>query len=158
MKRWNGWGDDSRETTLPENGREFLIERLGRSRPARDAELKATLAQVPASRMPALPPECGSVSADPEERLRHARGQSFPDWLALRHGRAGPCPDAVAYPENTAQVEGRMHAAGAQGTHRVPSGGGTSVVGHLSGPAPERPVLPVDMARMDRLLELDRES
>lgn len=158
MKRWNGWGEDTRETTLTEYAQRFLRERAGNPDPAKDAGLEQALAGVPSTRMPELPSDCGTVSTDPETRLRHARGQSFPDWLALRHGRAGLYPDGVAFPETTEQVESLVGEGEQQGILLIPYGGGTSVVGHLSVPETDKPVLTVDMGRMNRLLHLDRES
>ncbi len=35
------------------------------------------------------------VSTDPEDRIRHARGQSFPDWNALRSGRLERTPNGA---------------------------------------------------------------
>src|SRR5690554_7737890 len=40
----------------------------------------------------------------------------------------------------------------------IPYGGGTSVAGHINPPEVDKPVLTVDMGRMNRLLELDTES
>lgn len=158
MRRWNGWGDETHELVLPERGRDFLIERIGSGQPARDIELASALKGVPDSRLPSMPGACGVIVTDAETRLRHARGQSFPDWLALRHGRAGPFPDGVAFPESTEQVQQLV----AEGEHRrivlIPYGGGTSVVGHLGVPETDQPVLSVDMGRMNRLLDLDTES
>ncbi len=65
-----------------------------------DASLEAALAKVPASRLEADP----RYSIDPRERLLHARGQSLPDWLAMREGDFGVYPDAVAHPETAEQI------------------------------------------------------
>ena len=83
------------------SGRSFLESLIGKSTPLQDASLEQVLASVPESR---LPPNV-LYSLDAEDRLRHARGQSLPDWLALRSGKLGVFPDAVAYPESSEQVQ-----------------------------------------------------
>jgi len=100
MKRWNGWGDESISVHLSEDAKQFLEHALGTPAPLPDVSLQDVLAKVPRSRLPDHP----LISKDPEERLRHARGQSFSDWVALRSGHIGRFPDGVAYPENSAQV------------------------------------------------------
>jgi alkyldihydroxyacetonephosphate synthase len=94
----------------------------------------------------------------PELRLRHARGQSFPDWVALRFGRVGPLADGVALPTSHEEAAAALAEAQKLGASVIPYGGGTSVVGHLSVPAGERPVLNISLERMNRLLDLDETS
>ncbi|MBI5543456.1 MAG: FAD-binding oxidoreductase, partial [Deltaproteobacteria bacterium] len=85
MRRWNGWGDDAETFRLPDTAGPFLEKALGPAEPPRDATLAEVVTQVPASRLPVHP----RVSTDAADRVRHARGQSFPDWVALRSGRIG---------------------------------------------------------------------
>ena len=92
MRRWNGWGDDTIPYHLPGNAPALLDEWVGRGTPLRDATLDETLAAVPLSRLPAHP----LVRVEPGDRLRHACGQSLPDWVALRRGRIAAFPDGVA--------------------------------------------------------------
>ena len=96
MKRWNGWGDDKNalDYELSATALRFLEGLIGKSKPLLDASLEHVLATVPESR---LSPN-DLYSLNPEDRLRHARGQSLPDWLALRSGSLGTFPDAVAFP------------------------------------------------------------
>ncbi|MAT93709.1 MAG: FAD-binding oxidoreductase [Halioglobus sp.] len=156
MKRWNGWGDDENDLdfTLSAGALAFLQGLLGESTALPDASLEEALARVPDSR---LAPH-SLYSVDAQERLRHARGQSLPDWLALRSGELGPFPDAVAYPESSDEVGALMQYARDHEIDVIPYGGGTSVVGHINPQGDGRPVLSVDMTRMDRLLHLDRQS
>jgi alkyldihydroxyacetonephosphate synthase len=94
MGRWNGWGDESISYPLTENAHEILIEKIGEATPLPDATLQHVLKQVPQSRLPDHP----LITKSEEERVRHARGQSLLDWLALRSGNLGIMPDGVAYP------------------------------------------------------------
>jgi alkyldihydroxyacetonephosphate synthase len=156
MKRWNGWGDDKNalDYKLSATALGFLGDLIGKSTPLKDATLEDVLASVPASRL--APHELYSLDA--EDRLRHARGQSLPDWLALRSGVFGVFPDAVAFPQSSEDVQALLQLAIAQQIDVIPYGGGTSVVGHINPEENGRPVLTIDMTRMDKLLHLDKES
>ncbi|MBI4898449.1 MAG: FAD-binding oxidoreductase [Actinobacteria bacterium] len=154
MRRWNGWGDESADFPLKREGRNFVQDRLGKARALPDASLKDVIAKVPASRLP----EQRLISTGAEDRVRHARGQSFGDWLAMRSGEFGVFPDGVAHPENADEVRQLVEFCAREKIVAIPYGGGTSVVGHLTPPAGERPVLSIDLSQMNRLLSLDRES
>ncbi len=154
MRRWNGWGDEAVTYPLPPAAGPFLEAALGPGRPFRQATLAEVLASVPPSRLPAHP----LVQDDPLGRLRHARGQSLPDWIALRSGRLGAFPDGVACPGDEAEVRALLDYAARTGAGLIPYGGGTSVVGHVNPLPGERPVLTVDLGRMNRLRRLDRRS
>lgn len=152
MRRWNGWGDDGFYKALPASAGEFLESRLGAGVTTSDTTLERACAQVPESR---LGTHSIRLDTDAETRLRHAHGQSFADWAALRHGVVGPFPDAVARPANHEQTRAVIDQARALGAVVVPYGGGTSVVGHLRVSADERPVICVDMSRNSQLRGLD---
>ncbi|KPQ01627.1 FAD-binding oxidoreductase [Marinobacter sp. HL-58] len=154
MRRWNGWGDDQFNLELPEGGRQFLEERIGAATPLRDISLETACSQVPDSRLP----DHSHVVVNPEDRVRHARGQSLADWLAMRSGEFGVFPDGVAYPESSKDVQSLLAYAEANDVSLIPYGGGTSVAGHINPVAGGKPVLTVDMGRMNRLIDLDRES
>lgn len=154
MRRWNGWGDEEIEYPLPESAGEYLAERLGSGDTAQDASLEEVVKQVPASQL--LPDP--RITVDPFERLKHARGQSLPDWIALRTGRIDRFPDGVAYPRDDEEVRSLFqYAQNCQGV-LIPYGGGTSVVGHINPGNYANPVLTVDLARMNRLLDVDATS
>jgi alkyldihydroxyacetonephosphate synthase len=154
MRRWNGWGDESVTVSLPEPARRFLVDRLGEAKVLPDTPYPTVLARLPAS---ALHAQHGIVTSH-EERLRHARGQSIPDLLALRSGEVGRIPDGVAFPESGDVVRDLLRHAAHRNTIVIPYGGGTSVVGHITPTDDPRPVLTIDLGRMNRLLDLDAES
>ncbi|EKF74080.1 alkylglycerone-phosphate synthase [Alcanivorax hongdengensis A-11-3] len=154
MRRWNGWGDSANHYPLKPSGLRFIQARLGNGIPLSDADLQAVLQQVPASRLPDHP----LVSTDAELRVRHARGQSLPDWLAMRSGDFQVFPDGVALPQSSDQVRELLDWARANDIAVIPYGGGTSVVGHINPPAQERPVLTLSLAAMNQLLDLDTQS
>lgn len=154
MRRWNGWGDEDSDFPLQSEGKAFLERRVGPGRSLPDATLSDVVRAVPPSRLPAHP----LVSTDAEDRVRHARGQSLPDWLAMRSGEFGAFPDGVAHPNSGEQVRELLAWCAREGVAAIPYGGGTSVVGHLTPVAAACPVLTIDLGSMDRLLALDRES
>ena len=154
MRRWNGWGDETTVVELPAHGEAFLAGLVGPGQALADASLEQVLSQVPASRLPAHP----LVSQDAEVRVRHARGQSLPDWLAMRSGEFGMFPDGVALPETAAQVRELLAWSVAHDVTLIPYGGGTSVAGHINPQASERPVLTLSLARMSALIDIDEES
>lgn len=154
MRRWNAWGDDAHQVELPKSGLDLLERTVGPLRPTTPAPWEATLAAVPASTLPDHP----LLDRSPGERVRHAVGQSFPDWLAIRTNTVPRYPDGVASPRSGEDVAELLRFARDNGAIVVPYGGGTSVAGHLRVERPERPVLCCSLARMNRLLDLDAVS
>jgi alkyldihydroxyacetonephosphate synthase len=154
VRRWNGWGDDAITYPLHEGPREFLEAWVGLGIPPLDAKLEDVVAHAPPSGLPAH----ALVSAEPADRLRHARGQSLPDWIALRSGQGLTFPDGVAYPATDAEVRGLIHYAGRVGARLIPYGGGTSVVGHINALPGDAPILTVDLSRLNRLRRWDETS
>ena len=154
MRRWNGWGDDKNNEPLSEAALAFLTQRVGASQPPSDASEASVLAAIAKSR---LKPDSLWLT-DAPARLAHARGQSYPDWLALRYGKPGPVADAVAMPTTTEEAEQCLAAAVKQGAMVIPWGGGTSVVGHLQVPASDRPVVNISLEKMNRLLAYDQHN
>ncbi len=154
MKRWNGWGNVDTDYPLPASALDYLTRRIGSLDPQPDAAMGDVLAAVPESRLPSHP----LVDLSAETRLRHARGQSLPDWVALRSGRVDTFPDGVAFPESEADVRGLLIYARKAGASVIPYGGGTSVVGHINPLKSDAPVLTLSLEKMNRLLDLDETS
>ncbi|EEA92448.1 FAD-binding oxidoreductase [Pseudovibrio sp. JE062] len=154
MRRWNGWGDDTHQAELADFAKALIAELLGETKPLPDASLQEAIERVPPSRAPDHP----LLDTSSETRIRHAAGQSFPDWLQMRSGAFENIPDAVAFPETSQQVRDLMAWAADQDVILVPYGGGTSVAGHLACPVSEKPQITVALTRMNRLLDFDKES
>ncbi|WP_375176836.1 FAD-binding oxidoreductase [Marinobacter mobilis] len=154
MRRWNGWGDDQFALELPAEGQQFLADRIGEATPLADATLESVCAQVPDSRLAPHP----LIDTGAEIRVRHARGQSLCDWLAMRSGHFGVFPDGVARPETSEDVRTLLAYAQAKDVKVIPYGGGTSVAGHITPLADARPVLTVSLAAMNRLIDIDTDS
>ena len=154
MKRWNGWGDEATTYPLPESAARYLAEQVGEGLHLQDASLEQALQTVPISQLSNHP----LISTDPEERLRHARGQSLPDWIALRSGQIRTFPAGVVYPASEQEARALLEYARKAGVKLIPYGGGTSVVGHINPLPGGAPVLTMDLSRLDRLLRLDEIS
>ena len=154
MRRWNGWGDDATSMDLNAQARVMLAARLGPGRPGQDAARDTLLARIPASRLPAHP----LIQTDTSTRLSMALGESFADWIRKRFGALPPVPDGVAFVESADQVRELLDLAQANGWMVIPFAGGTSVAGHLDCPLSERPILSINLTRLNRLLHLDRAS
>lgn len=151
MRRWNGWGDDTITYPLPASAARFLELLIGPGTPPQDVKLEEAAATVPPSRLPVHP----LVLDSPVERIFHARGQSLPDWIALRCGDIHPLPDGVSYPSTESEVRELIGYAAAVGAGLIPYGGGTSVVGHINPRPGDAPVLTVDMSRLSGLKRFD---
>jgi alkyldihydroxyacetonephosphate synthase len=155
-RRWNSWGNEGSEYTseLTDNLRQVLENLVGPGNPLPESTLEDVLARVPPSRMPAH----SLIDTSAEARLRHARGQSLPDWLAVRSGEIGEFPDGVATPETSAAVAQLLRFAIEQDITVIPYGGGTSVAGHINPESGVRRVLTLSLARLDTLIALDEDS
>jgi alkyldihydroxyacetonephosphate synthase len=159
--RWNGWG--------PVDQPDPLTGRPGFWALVADAVGATTLPETPAQELETvrLPPPLAAphlrrleellgseaVLTDRRERAARARGRSYPDLVALRAGDATSAPAAVVLPATTEQVLALLSFAAETGSPVVPIGGGTSVVGGVSGPP--WPWIAVDTARMSSVLEVD---
>jgi alkyldihydroxyacetonephosphate synthase len=154
MRRWNGWGDDTVTYPVSNKMTQYLETHLGKTPLPQDITLEKLVKQVPTSGLPDHP----TINKDETERIRHARGQSFPDWLAYRTGKISTFPDGVAYPPTETDVQDLIRFAVKSGIRLIPYGGGTSVVGHINPLASDVPSLTVDLSRLNQQEELDERA
>ncbi len=87
--------------------------------------------------------------------MKHSLGQSLSDWITFKSGYHIRVPDGVAYPMNEKEVREILDYAKSIDAIIIPYGGGTSVVGHLTVLDSARPVISVDMGKMNRSVHLD---
>ncbi len=156
--RWNGWGNININKKVSAHGAKLIKSHIGKTKKLSSVSLQQVLKTVPKSRLPVAMTELDTVSVDNEVRLRHARGQSFPDWIAMHGGDFEVFPDGVAFPESTADVETLLKLASEHDLIVIPFGGGTSVAGHINPQKGSRPVVTIAMSKMDQLIDLDNDS
>jgi len=157
MKRWNGWGDENTSMQLPSSADAFLQQTLGAGNKSTDISLISAVSLVPSSKLEnnTFP----LISTDAQQRLRHARGQSLPDYIAMRTGDIKHFPEGVCFPENRQQVKELLVYAKQNNIELIPYGGGTSVAGHINPKSDSsRAIVTVNMTHMNQLLDLDEES
>ncbi|HSQ61765.1 MAG TPA: FAD-binding oxidoreductase [Polyangiaceae bacterium] len=114
--------------------------------------------ELPAARI-AVPHALSAFTTDmTRDRILHAAGKGYRDVLrAFRRDFRG-APDLVAYPENEEHLAALFELCAREGAALVPFGGGTSVVSGVTYEGPPRPVVSVDLGRLDQLLEVDGAS
>jgi alkyldihydroxyacetonephosphate synthase len=154
-RSWWGWG--SVEAALSDVECQELGERVRPLLPL-DGDLTAVPAipPLPAPRVspPAsLAPLC---SSDPSDRAAHTYGKAFRDVIRALRGDLSAAPDLVVYPGDAAEVEAVLDWA--SDCFVVPYGGGTSVVGGVECRDRSRPVISLDLSRLDGVTEVDEVS
>lgn len=162
MRRWNGWGDKTIDYPLHPSASLYLNQIVGPglNLPS-DISLQDTLDQIQPSRLQGVDStilDSLNITLDPYERLLHSRGQSLPDWIAIRSGQIGNFPDAVAFPTSDAYVRSILDFAQKTSVTIIPYGGGTSVVGHITPLPSDLPIISVDLSRINEMIELDSTS
>jgi alkyldihydroxyacetonephosphate synthase len=97
-------------------------------------------------------------SDDHYERVAHALGKAYRDVVRGFRGEFENPPDLVAFPRDESEIETVLSWSEAEGAAVVPFGGGTSVVGGVEARLGDRPVVSLDLRRLERVLEVDAES
>jgi alkyldihydroxyacetonephosphate synthase len=106
-----------------------------------------------------VPERLGDLfSGERYERVAHALGKSYRDVVRGFRGEFENPPDLVAFPRDESEIETVLSWAEAEGAAVIPFGGGTSVVGGIEPRLGERPVVTMDLRRLERVLEVDPQS
>lgn len=160
-KHW-GWGSEADQQSDAElaSAAAFLTGHLGFG--SIEPEPCVPLSQVSLPPPSLTPPSslASICAADIHARARHAYGSSYRDVVRGFRGRFEHPPDIVALPRDEDELSDVLQWALGAGAAVIPYGGGTSVVGGVEPDVGERfaGTVTVDMSRMDRLLDVDRES
>jgi alkyldihydroxyacetonephosphate synthase len=167
--KWWGWGPEGEGFTIddkPDLG-PFIKDKLGLDLDrVVDPPPGFETLDVPESRLPdTLAADLAQalgiehVSTDPLDRVIHARGKSIRDLMRQRRGDLPRVPDVVVRPADEAQTVRILAAALEHDAVVIAFGGGSSISGSLEAPAGEtRPVISVDLARLDSVLDIDEQS
>jgi alkyldihydroxyacetonephosphate synthase len=167
--KWWGWGLEGVEFTHADKPglAPFIEAVLGlKVGPATASPPRLEHLSVPESALPdelrdALRRAVGEafVSVDLVDRVVHARGKSLRDLIRQRRGDFVRIPDVVVRPGSEDEVTAVLQAAITADAVVIAFGGGSSISGSLEAPAAEtRPVISVDLTRLDKLLEIDGPS
>jgi alkyldihydroxyacetonephosphate synthase len=158
LKHW-GWGyedqapsaNQMREAAEGIRARFGFGGEVGRPVALEDVELRAPRLKRPGG--------FGDLFSDGRyERVSHGLGKAYRDVVRGFRGEFENAPDLVAFPADESEIETVLSWAEAEGAAVVPFGGGTSVVGGVEARLGERPVVTMDLRRLDRVLEVDAES
>jgi alkyldihydroxyacetonephosphate synthase len=160
-KFW-GWGIEDQAVTPEE--RNFITAALSeRFKTALQAQAAPPKVEDIALRAPRLqiPANLQRIATtDTRERLIHAYGKSFPDSVRMFQRHVPHPPDAVVYPQSEADIAATLDWADKANAAVIPFGGGSSVVGGVECDVGDsyKGVISLDLARLDRVLEIDRAS
>lgn len=159
LKHW-GWGYEDQAPSRVEQGAaaKGIREGLGFGGepedpvPLEEVELRAPRLKAPSG--------LGDLfSEERHERACHALGKAYRDVVRGFRGEFPSPPDLVALPRDESEIETVLAWAEAEGAAVIPFGGGTSVVGGIEPRGlGDRPVVSLDLRRLDAVLEVDAES
>ncbi|TDC57108.1 FAD-binding oxidoreductase [Actinomadura sp. KC345] len=155
-RSWWGWGNVEDAV----RGKE-LDALLSRVRALTSGELVGHEAPdvdalgLAASRVRAPEALAGLCSDEPGDRAAHAHGKAFRDVVRNLHGNLRHVPDLVARPRDERDLVDLLDWCGRDGIAVIPYGGGSSVVGGVEPRFDDRPVVTVDLERLDRVVEID---
>ncbi len=155
LKHW-GWGYEDQQQPHEQivAASEGIIPMLGfglapeRPVPLDKVELRPSRLDSPG----------GIFTDDLHERVVHSLGKAYRDIVRGFYGQFENPPDLVAFPEDEAGVVEVLERAADWGAAVIPFGGGTSVCGGVEPRFDDRPVVSLNMTRMNRLLEVDETS
>jgi alkyldihydroxyacetonephosphate synthase len=166
--RWWGWGTLDQQCALDENPGLWALLRQELSLPDEVPESPPPSLEaidLPPSRLDdpvltSLHHLLGerNVRTDKRTRIEHCCGKSYQDLIRLRAGAISQPPDAVVYPADEGQVAAVLSWAASREIGVVPFGSGSDLSGGLESREDDRPTITLDLARLNRLMTLDRAS
>ena len=104
---------------------------------------------------------CNELSTSLADRTRHGTGHSLSDVLRIRRGEKFRVPDAVVWPCSVDEVKSIVSLSQKRNWCLIPFGGGTTVSQAVCCPSLKeepRPIISVDMRRLNKVLLVDHEN
>ncbi|MFK0046252.1 FAD-binding oxidoreductase [Streptomyces sp. NPDC090741] len=156
-RSWWGWGTDDK--ALPDS--ECVA--LGALVPgAADTPLPVPdirSVDLPTARVTPPSSLAHLMSDTPPDRASHTYGKAYRDVVRALRGELGAAPDQVAFPRSEQDVVDVLDWAEGADVVVVPYGGGSSVVGGVEYRGDRRRgVVSLDLAALDRVLDIDTAS
>ncbi|KAA1249023.1 FAD-binding oxidoreductase [Mycobacterium simiae] len=159
MRSWWGWGNV--EDALSEKETQALASRVAALLPGHDLTDHQPPDPVALKLAPPriTPPAALArlYSADPADRLSHARGKAFRDVARNLQGRLDDVPDVIIRPRSEQDVVDVLDWCTREHISVIPYGAGSSVVGGVE-PRFDAPTVTVDIGALDAVLDIDRVS
>ena len=155
LKHW-GWGYEDQAPTARQmrEAAEGIRARFGFGGEVRkpvgleEVELREARLKVPE--------RFGDLFSDGRyERVRMGWARPIGMWCGGSGGSSRIRPTWLRFPRDESEIETVLSWAEAEGAAVIPFGGGTSVVGGVEARLGERPVVTMDLRRLDRVLEVD---
>src|SRR3989440_12305295 len=158
-----GWGREGEAMTAAEQ--EFVLGRY-RARFATDTFDTMAVPRLEdlALRTPRVTPPASLAAfctSERYDRLAHAHGKSYPDYVRAMLGDYNCAPDVVAYPRDEAEIAAVLDWAGAVDASLTPFGGGSSVCGGVEPRVDDiryKAAVTLDLRNLGKVLEVDQTS
>ena len=161
---FNLWGTADEAKPLSRGVRTLLTKAFGVDKPLPripEGDVAITESRLAPDDIAALAAIVGAdrVTTDFTQKLRRARGKSYPDLIGWRLGGIHDVPDAVVAPATDDEVLDILRWCSRETVAVVPFGGGTSVVGGVDPVrGTMRAVISLDLVLFDDLTDVDAES
>lgn len=161
---FNLWGTADEAKPLSRGVRTLLTKAFGVDKPLPripEGDVAITESRLAPDDIAALAGIVGAdrVTTDFTQKLRRARGKSYPDLIGWRLGGIHDVPDAVVAPATDDEVLDILRWCSRENVAVVPFGGGTSVVGGVDPVrGTMRAVISLDLVLFDDLTDVDAES
>nr|WP_123305334.1 FAD-binding oxidoreductase [Bogoriella caseilytica] len=164
--KWWGWGVEGvafNHRDKP-NFRPFVLDQVGvdvdvpGTPPPAFEEIDVPAPRIGEELLAELAEAVGeeNVYTEDFDRVVHTYGKGLPDLIKVRAGHLPRAVDVVVYPGNESDVQAVLDAVVAADAVLIPFGGGSNISGSLTPPeSEERPVVSLDLGRMNRVLEID---
>jgi alkyldihydroxyacetonephosphate synthase len=155
-----GWADESADPELVAALAPALSSLLGMSELRLQSPPRLQEIALASPRFAVKPSLLPLVSSSAYDRAAHTYGKSYRDLVRALGRDFSHAPDCVAFPSSEAELIALLDFCCEARVAAIPYGGGSSVCGGVEADVGDafRGTLSIDMTRMQRVLEIDRQS